>query len=70
MFRTLLAVRKELANHLTLGKKIAFGLYLKQCRYPDGNEGHALKIIEAQTSIPAPLLVDSFQDTPGISFRS
>lgn len=46
-------------------KSLPFGLFIKRCRYSNGNEPNALKVVEKYTSIPAPLLIDTFQDELG-----
>lgn len=45
-----------------LVQRLPFGLYLKKCKRAQENESSALKMVERYTSVPAPLLVDTFQD--------
>lgn len=43
-------------------QRLPFGLYLKNCIRSQTNEENALKLVEKHTSVPAPLLVDRFEE--------
>ncbi|KAF2490044.1 hypothetical protein BU16DRAFT_518730 [Lophium mytilinum] len=45
-----------------LVKRVPLGLYIKHCEGSQKNEPTALKLVEQYTSVPAPLLIDTFQD--------
>lgn len=42
-------------------QRLPFGLYMKQCSRAPKNEPKVLRLIQAQTSIPAPRLIDSWE---------
>jgi len=43
--------------------RLPFGLYVKRCERSQNNEPNALKLLEEhEPAIPAPLLIDTFQD--------
>jgi aminoglycoside phosphotransferase (APT) family kinase protein len=49
-------------NDSILAQQLPFGIYAKQIHTPGPNEPNALKILEeSQPSIPAPLLIDTFE---------
>ncbi|KKZ68518.1 hypothetical protein EMCG_05802 [[Emmonsia] crescens] len=43
-------------------QRLPFGLYLKNCIRSQTNEENALKLVEKHTDVPAPLLVDRFEE--------
>ncbi|KAL2223341.1 hypothetical protein M432DRAFT_598196 [Thermoascus aurantiacus ATCC 26904] len=63
--RILFEVGKRLYARETLSplvQRLPLGLYIKRCTRSQENEPNALKLLEQYTSVPAPLLIDTFQD--------
>ena len=49
-----------------LVKRVPFGLYIKECHRSQENEPTALSMVNKHTTIPAPLLVDTFRNKDGL----
>ncbi|KAL2867550.1 uncharacterized protein BJX67DRAFT_371892 [Aspergillus lucknowensis] len=48
-------------------QRLPFGLYMKQCSRAPRNEPHVLELIEERTTIPAPRLVNTWEQDGGVN---